>query len=136
MSLLLTLFTHSSSVSNVEFKNASVCWFSNIDKNDLENTRSLKDHLNSILPWVGVAGNFVIYSWKRPPCKFYQLKKKSSAFKKRTFVEIYHNDKALTWNSKNTVYFPECNESVANSLLEAPRPNVVTELTAIKVLTK
>ena len=63
-------------------------------------------------------------------------KKISSAFKKRTFVEIYHNDKALTCNSKNTVYFPECNESVANSLLEAPRATVVIELTAIKVLTK
>ena len=130
---MLTLFAPLPSVSNIKFEDEFVCWFANTRRNGFKNTRSLKDHLiKSVLLGVGVVGNTGICSWKRPR-ELYQLPKKSLAFKKRNFDEIYHINEALNCDSEKTVYFLECNEFVANCLLEAPRPNFVIELTPIKV---
>ena len=39
------------------------------------------------------------------------MMKKISTFNKRNSDEIYHIQKPLNWNSKNTVYLIECNQS-------------------------
>ena len=53
--------------------------------------KSLKKYLiRSVLPKIDVAGNCDPCRWKRPPCKFCKLMKKTSTFKKRNSDNIYH----------------------------------------------